>query len=71
MKLKHRDIHIRMRGDFMAILWRDKQDIQILMNIRNAPAYRNICNVGRKAIKQKIVMNCKHHITWAMWRREV
>lgn len=46
----------------MAILWRDKQDIQILMNIHNAPAYRNFCNVGRKAIKLQIVMNCKHHM---------
>ena len=44
----------------MEILWRDKQDIQILMNIHNAPAYSNFCDVGREAIKLKIVMNCKH-----------
>jgi hypothetical protein len=62
MKPKHRDIHIRTRGDLMAILWRDKQDIQILMNIHNAPAYSDSCDVGRKAIKLQIVMYCKHHM---------
>jgi len=62
MKLKQRDIHIRTKGDFMAILWRDKQDTQIMMNIHNAPAYKNFRNVGRKVIKLQIVMNCKHHM---------
>jgi hypothetical protein len=36
IKPKHRDIHIRTRGDLMTILWRDKQDILMLMNIHNA-----------------------------------
>jgi hypothetical protein len=62
MKPKHRDIHIRTRGDLMAILWRDKQDIHMLMNIHSAPAYSNFCDVGRKAIKLQIVMKCKHHM---------
>jgi hypothetical protein len=31
MKPKQRDIHIRTRGDLMAILGRDKQDIQMLI----------------------------------------
>ena len=61
-KLKRGDIYIRTRADFMAILWQDKRDICVLMNIHHAPVKGNFFNMGWKAIKLQIVMVYNHHI---------
>jgi len=60
-KLKRGDIHVRTRADLTAILWRDKRDICMLMNIHNAPTEGDLCNEGGKAIKLQIVMDYNHH----------
>jgi len=61
-KLKRGDIRVKTRADLMAIVWRDKRDIYMLMNIHNAPAEGNFCNGGGKAIKPQIVMEYNHHM---------
>ena len=45
----------------MALLWRDKRDICLLMNIHNAPAEGNFCIEGGKAIKLQTVMDYNRH----------
>jgi hypothetical protein len=40
-KLKRGDVRVRTRADLIAILWWDKRDIHLLMNIHNAPAEVN------------------------------
>jgi hypothetical protein len=41
----------------MVLLWWDKRDIYVLMNIHDVPAESNFCNGGEKAIKLQIVMD--------------
>ena len=61
-KLKRGDIRVRTRADLTAILWRDKTDICMLMNIHNAPAEGNLCNEGGKAIEPIIVTDYNQHM---------
>jgi len=46
----------------MGILWWDKRDICMLMNIHNAPVGGSFCNEVGKAIKPQIVMDYNHHM---------
>ena len=61
IKLKREDIHIRTKADLMSILWWEKRDICMLMNIHDVPAESNYCNERGKAIKLQIVMYYNHH----------
>jgi len=61
-KLKRQDIRVRTRVDLMVILWRDKRDVCMLTNIRNALAEGNLCNERGKTIKPQIVMDYNHHV---------
>jgi hypothetical protein len=66
--MKWGDIHVKTWDNLMAILWRDKRDICMLMNIHDAPAEVSFHNEGGKAIKPLIMMDYIS-ITWAMWIR--
>ena len=61
-KLKRGDIRVRTRADLTAILWQDKRDVRMLINIHNASAEGNFCNEKGKAIKPQIVINYNHHM---------
>jgi len=50
IKMKQGDIHVRTRAHLMAMLWWDKRDICMLMNIHEVAEKGNFCNVGRKAM---------------------
>jgi len=56
------DLQVRTRRDLTAILWRDKCDIHILMNIHDPPAEGNFCNNNGKAIKPQIVADYNSHV---------
>jgi len=62
LKLKRVHIRVRTSADLTVILWWDKRDICLLMNIHNAPAEGNFYNEGGKAIKPQIVMDYNHHM---------
>jgi hypothetical protein len=49
-------------GDVMAILWRDKWDIYMLMNIHDTPAEGNFCDRNGKAIKLQTVVDYGCHV---------
>ena len=61
-KLKRGDIRVRTRADLTAMLWRDKRDVCMLMNIDSSPAEGNFCNGGGKAIKLQIVIDYNQHM---------
>jgi hypothetical protein len=55
MRLQRGDLQVRTRGDFKAILWRDKRDVRIVTNIRGPPTECNFRDGNGKAIKPQIV----------------
>ena len=61
-KLKRGDIRVRTRADLTAILWQDKRDVCILINIHNAPEEDNFCNEGGKAIKLQTLKDYSLHM---------
>ena len=61
-KLKRGGIRIRTRADLTAVLWWDKRDVCMLMNIDSSPAEGNFCNGGGKAIKLQIVIDYNQHM---------
>ena len=62
IKLKKGDIHISTRADLTAIMWWEKKDTCMLMNIHDVPADGKCCNEGGKAIKPQTAMYYNHHI---------
>ena len=59
------DFQVQTRGDLTAILWKDKRDVRILMNIQDPPAEGNFCSNNRKAIEPRIVVDYKRHMGFA------
>jgi hypothetical protein len=51
MKLKRVDIQVQMRGDLVAVVWRYKTDIQMLINIHSPLAEVNFCDEKGNFIK--------------------
>jgi hypothetical protein len=45
------DIWVSVQGDLAALVRKDKQDIQMLMDIHNPPADDNFCNIYGNSIK--------------------
>jgi hypothetical protein len=64
MTFQQGNLQLRTRGDFTAILWRDKRDVHILTDISDAPAEDNFCNNNGKAIKLQIVAEYNHHMDY-------
>jgi len=62
MTLQQGDLQVQTRGDFTAILWRDKHDVHILTNIHDMPAEDNFCNNNGKTKKPQIVAEYNHHM---------
>ena len=62
MKLKWGNIHVRTRADLTVILWWDKTDICMMMNIHDVPTESNFCSEGGKVIKPQTVTDYNHHM---------
>lgn len=54
MRTKKGDIRFRVHGNMMALVWKDKQDIHMLMNMHNPPTEVNFCDEYGNAIKPAI-----------------
>jgi hypothetical protein len=48
----------------MAVMWRDKKDIHMMINIYNLPAEGNFCDEKGNAIQPHIVERHNHHIVY-------
>jgi hypothetical protein len=53
--LKWGDIQARIKGNLTAMIWNDKKDVHILMNMRRPPPECNFCDEHRKV--QRPVIN--------------
>ena len=62
MTLQRCDLQVRTRGDWTAILWRDKHDVRVLTNIHDPPTESNFCDNNGKAIKPQIVADYNRHM---------
>jgi hypothetical protein len=62
MRLQQGNLQVQTRGDLTTLLWRDKRDVHILMNIHDPPAESNFCNNNGKAIKPQIVVDYNRHM---------
>jgi len=71
IKLKWTDICIRTRANVMVLLWWDKRDICMLMNIHDAPAGSNFCNGGGRAINPQIVMEYNRYMGYVNKRNKM
>jgi hypothetical protein len=47
-----------VKGSFTAVIWKDKPDMYILVNVHKLPAGRNVCDIHVKAQKPAIVEDC-------------
>jgi len=62
LRLKHGDIRVRTRDDVTAVVWRDKRDMCLLINIHDPPREGNYHDEHRNAIKLVIVADYNHHM---------
>jgi len=51
----------KMRNNLTAIVWKDTQNVSILMNMHSPPLEGNFCNEHGKAVKLAIVQDCNRH----------
>ena len=65
MTLQQGDLQVWTRGDFTAILWRDKHDVRILTNMHDKPAEANFCYNNGRAIKPQIMADYNCHMGYA------
>ena len=49
LRLTRGDIHVRTRGDLSVVVWEDKRDVRLLINIHDPPREGNYCDERDKA----------------------
>ena len=47
--MKRGDIRVRTRGDLSVVVWKDKRDVRLLINIHDPPREGNYCDERDKA----------------------
>jgi hypothetical protein len=61
LKLKRSDVRVRTRGNFNALVWKDRRDVYMLTNMDPPPAEGNFCDNNR-LVKPQIVACCNCHM---------
>jgi hypothetical protein len=51
MKLQKGDLKTQVKGNLTAVMWKDKQNVNILMNMHSSPSEGNFCVEHGKAVK--------------------
>jgi hypothetical protein len=51
-----------VRGNLTAVVWKDKKDIKILMNMYHFPAEGNFCDEHGNALKPAILQDYNRHM---------
>ena len=54
MKLKRNDLKAKVQINVTVIVWNDKQNLNILMNMHSPTVEGNLCGEHRKAVKLAI-----------------
>ena len=58
MTLKRGDLNTEVKGNLTAIVWKDKQNVNVLTNMRSPPMKGNFCDEHGKAVKLAIIQDC-------------
>jgi hypothetical protein len=61
LKLKWGDIKTRVKGNLTSIVWKDKRDVNKLMNMPHPPAEGNFCDEHGNALKPATVQDYNRH----------
>jgi hypothetical protein len=64
--LKNIGHKMKLKGNLTAIVWKDKQNVNIQMDIHSPPLEVNFCDKHRKAVKPAIIQD--YLDTWDMWK---
>jgi hypothetical protein len=62
LRLKRGDLKTRVRGDFAAIVWKDKQNVNMLTNMHRSPAKGNFRDEYGNALKPATVQDYNRHM---------
>ena len=62
MKMKRGDLKNKVKSYFTAIIWKDKQNVNILMNMHSPAVEGNFCDKHGKAMKLVIIQEYKRHV---------
>jgi hypothetical protein len=65
MNLKSGDRKTKLKGNLRAIVWKDKQNVNILTNTHFPPLEGNFCDEQGKAVKLPIIQD--YIDAWGMW----
>jgi hypothetical protein len=55
MKLKSGDLKTKVKSSWTAIVWKDKRNVNIMMNMHSPPLDSNFCDEDGKAVKPAII----------------
>jgi hypothetical protein len=61
MKLKSGDPKTKVKSSLTAIVWKDKRNVNIMMNMHSTPLDRNFCDEDGKAVKPAIIQDYNRH----------
>ena len=62
MKLKRGDIKTKVKGNLTAVVWKDRQSVNVLKNLHSPPLEGNFCDEHGKAMKPAIIQDCNRHM---------
>ena len=57
MKLKSGDLKTKVKSSMTAIVWKDKWNVNIMMNMHSPPLDSNFCDEDGKAVKPAIIQD--------------
>ena len=62
MRLNKGEIKTKVKGNMTAIVWKDKWNVNILMNMQCPPLQGNFCDKHGKAVKPAIIQDYSRHM---------
>lgn len=65
MKLKSGDLKTKVKSSLTGIIWKDKRNVNIMMNMCSPPLDSNFCDEDGKAVKPATIQNYRD--TREMW----
>jgi hypothetical protein len=64
LRLEWGDIKTMVRGNFTATVWKDKRDINLLMNKYHPPPEGNFCDEYGNTLKPAIIQDYNRHMKY-------
>ena len=64
MELKRGDLKTNVKGYLTAIVWKDKHNVNILMNMHSSPLEGNFCDYQGQAVKPAIIQDYDRYVEY-------